>query len=203
MADYKAKTLPLNGDRKLINACKKAGLTTFHPKGEWNGYGYEQLPLVVTISSLSDMRKYNKIVKELAAATPKPTLTYEEKIAKWVARLAKLTDITIEEAQEIADEKLEYKQEQIQKLEDRQYEHYSVKRQILINKIERSNPLRYIKNSEHAYNILGAHERHTQTNYEELLEQGAEMAQYGEIDKDEVHEYARTHYTHFNHSDDL
>ena len=43
----------LEGNRKLINACKKNNLQTFNPQGKWNGYGYEKLPMAVKITSLS------------------------------------------------------------------------------------------------------------------------------------------------------
>ena len=65
MGNYKSKSIPLNGNRKLINVVKKAGLKTYHPKGCWNGFGYEMLPLEVEINSLSEMRKFNKIKREL------------------------------------------------------------------------------------------------------------------------------------------
>lgn len=63
--EYKTKVIELNSDRKLINRVKKAGINTYHPNGMWNGYGYEQLPLVAEITSLSEMRRFNKIKKEL------------------------------------------------------------------------------------------------------------------------------------------
>ncbi|GEM_PF-4504976 len=65
MKEYKSKVISLDGNRKLQNALRKAGLNLFNPRGGWNGYGYDRLPLAVNITSLSEMRKYNKIKKKL------------------------------------------------------------------------------------------------------------------------------------------
>lgn len=185
------RMVSLNGDRKKINACKKIGLPLHNPRGEWNGYGYKRLSLAVTLSTVGDVRKFNKVCKETKASKQK-VKTYEEKKADWCKRLNKLTGITIEEAKAIADEKEDYKEEQISELEYRQTEHYSRRRETLINKVRRSNPLRYIKNSEHADNIIVASNRHQRTNYENLLGEGRERALIGEIDRSEVRDFARS-----------
>lgn len=123
--------------------------------------------MAVKITSLAEMRKFNKLKGELegsnTVAKPK---TEEEKQAEWISRLCRLTGISEDDAKEIAEEKLEYKCDQISMLEDRQAERYSVQREKLIRKIERSNPLRYIQNKEHALAILAASSRHTNTDYE-------------------------------------
>lgn len=194
MNEYKEKVISLDGNRKLINICKKNNLQTFNPKGEWNGYGYEKLPMAVRITSLAEMRKFNKLKKELeeSCVESKPK-TAEEKKAEWVKRLCKLTGISEEDAAKIAEEKLEYKEDQIFMLDERQAERYSVKRQKLIDKIERSNPLRYIKSKEHAFAILGASNRHTTTDYENKLQILHEMEAEGTIEKGDAKEIARTH----------
>lgn len=202
VAEYKEKVISLDRNRKLINACKKAGLECFNPQGRWNGYGYEKLPMAVCIKSLGEMRKFNKIKKELDDAPAPKQLTEEEITKKWCKRLVKLTGIDIEDAREIAKEKLEYKDEQIDRLNDREALHPSRQRQKLINRISRSNPLRYIKDEEHAYAIIEASERHNLTNYEGLLEQARDMAAMGEIDRDEVKEYARQHMRRYNQRHD-
>ena len=74
---------------------------------------------------------------------------------------------------------------------ERDMERPSIKRNQLIRKMERENPLRKIKDVEHAKAILVAHNRHNNTNYESLLEEARELANIGEIEKDEVKEYAR------------
>ncbi len=192
--EYKAKSIPLNSNRRLINAVKKAGLETYHPQGPWNGYGYEKLPLEVRIESLSDMRKFNKVNREIEALPAKKALTLEEKKLIWAKRLQKLApeeyELTLDEALAIADEKLEYKHEQINRLMDRQYERYSVQREKLINKIRRSNPLRRIEDESHAASILAAHDRHTFTNYDIYLEEAHELEEEGAISKGHAKKYA-------------
>ena len=191
MSEYQTKIISLKKNRKLINMCKQAELETFHPQGEYNGYGYTKLPLAVKIKSVGEMRKFNKILKELEMLPEKKELTEEEKIEKWAKRLAKLTDVDIEVALIIAQEKLNYKTEQINELLGRQDERYSRKRETLIRQIERSNPLRYIKNKEHAEAILAAHSRHAESNYEHLLQKFHDMETFGEIEKGEAREMAR------------
>lgn len=53
MREYKEKVISLDGNRKLINACKKNSLETFNPRGCWNGYGYEKLPMAVKIKGVT------------------------------------------------------------------------------------------------------------------------------------------------------
>lgn len=199
MKNYQTKLISLNGNRKLINAVKKAELGTVNPQGDWNGYGYEKLPLHVVINSLSEMRKFNKIKNELEGKTEsKSTQSEEEKILTWAKRLVKLTEISLDEALEIANEKLQYKEKQIRELESRQSEHDSAKRQKLINKIERSNPLRRIEDKTHAIAILAASKRHKSSNYEDNLEEGRDLAAIGEIDKSEVKEYAHRNIKYYD-----
>ena len=157
----------------------------------YNGYGYTDKIRKYENMTLSQVREFNKISKEKA----KPKKTEKEKQIAWINRLIKLTGITTEEAQEIAQEKKEYKDRQIELLEDRQIDHPSIKRQRLINKIEKSNPLRRIVDSEHAQNILSASNRHN-GNYESLLDEGRELAAAGEIEKSQVRGYARNNFNY-------
>ena len=55
--------------------------------------------------------------------------------------------------------------------------------------MERANPLRPIKDYEHAQAILAASDRHNNTDYEYKLEEGRELRARGECD--DVKEYAR------------
>lgn len=187
----KARVESLNGDRKKINACRKAGLPLHHPIGKWNGYGYEQFPLAVTLSTIGEIRIFKRILREVEMAPMKKIVSYADKKEKWCKRLCSFTGISFEEAKQIVEEKEEYKEKQITWLEAKQFENYSRKREVLINQIRRSNPLRDIKDSEHAHNILTADKRHNNTNYHSKLEEGRELAQIGEIDKSEVKDYAR------------
>lgn len=194
--EYKAKTIPLNSDRRLIYAVKKAGIHTYHPQGSWNGYGYETLPLVAEITSLSEMRKFNKIKKELEQKPRPKVKTDEEKKLAWAKRLVRLLaddddyNLTVEEALEIADEKVNYHIERINELKDRQYKQNSVRRDSLINKLSRQNPLRYIKDEYHAHKIMDAHHRHHDTCYDYYLREVHEMEEDGELEKGYAKEYA-------------
>ena len=182
------KTIDLYGDKKLINLLKKNGFETINPQGEFNGYGYQKLRLHVVIYNDNEEYKFLDLKKSLNEVKSKTPVSKPEE--KWCKRLSKLTGISIDEAQEIAKEKDEYHSDQIIKLDNRQYERYSVKRQKLINKISRSNPLRYIKDEEHAKNILVASKRHNLTNYDKLLEEARELVQWGQLDYCDVKEYA-------------
>lgn len=150
------KEIPLEGNLKLISRCKKNRLYTFNPKGKWNGYGYDRLPKVVVINSKEQEEKFNTIKEEVEKeqVIEKPALTEEEKMEKWANRLARLTDIDKEDALEIAIERLLAKETAINMLEKKQSSHYKYYRQKLIYKICKENPLRYIKDEEHADSIL-------------------------------------------------
>ncbi len=171
MTEYKEKVISLNKNQKLVNACKKAGIDVFNPQGEFNGYGYTKLPAHARITSVAEMRKFNKIRSEITGEV-KPELTEEEKIDKWCDRLVKLTGITFDEAKKIALEKLDYKQDRINLLLSRDDKSISKQRNKLISKVERENPLRYIKDKEHANAVLAASYRHNNTNYESALDEG-------------------------------
>jgi hypothetical protein len=156
----------------------------------YNGYGYKDWTRNYILTP-EEVEQYNL----LAPTVKKPKKSYEEReksqFNAWCKRLAKLTGITIEEAENIAIEKLNYKQDRINAMIERDMERPSIKRNQLIRKMERENPLRKIKDVEHAKAILVAHNRHNNTNYESLLEEARELANIGEIEKDEVKEYAR------------
>lgn len=187
---YNGTYLSCCGNRKLINAVKKAGLITFTPVGEWNGYGYNKLPAAAKITSVADLKKFNSCVKEIEEK-PVKTKTQTDKKTAWVKRLHKLTSCGLDVAEQIAEEKLSYKEEKISEMEARQYEHYSVKRAVLIRKMERENPLRRIENKEHAMAILAAHDRHN-TDYDRKLKAIHELEHDGLIDKGNAKEMAHT-----------
>lgn len=192
--EYTVKVFPLYGERRLIKRCREAKLEVFNPRGEWNGYGYTRLPLAVRIRSLSDMRRFNRIKRELDAEPmpPKRTADPAAKQEAWCRRLARLTGVSIEEARFIAESKLEYKYDQIRKMEERQRkERYSVQREKLIRKMERENPLRYIKDESHAKSILNAYERHAHSPYEALLASLHLLEEDGVIKKGTAKEWAR------------
>lgn len=161
---------------------------------DYNGYGYS------TENYEYLMRpKDAKVVKEMlaertVAAEKRKTRPEVNPRAAWCRRLAKLTGISQEDAERIADEKIEAQYNQIAKLEKRQSTlGYSVKREKLIHRIGWSNPLRRIKDEDHAFAILHASVRHNSSDYDRELENAREMAACGELDWSEVKDYAREH----------
>lgn len=192
---YKEKVISLEKNRRLIHAVKKAGLETFHPKGCYNGYGYEQLPLAVRIRTVGEMRKFNNIKKEVESRPVPRKQTFEEKKEAWARRLVRLApeerDLTFEEAMEIAEEKLEYKYDCLDEMINRQYERgFSIRRESVIAKMERENPLRYIKNASHAARILEAHDKHANTLYDYYLREAHELEELGVLERGTAKEYA-------------
>jgi hypothetical protein len=153
----------------------------------FNGFGYSDY--LITVELTEEQRE-----KFASLGKAKPQKNTDPKTA-WVNRLTKLTGIESAEALEIADEKIAYKEEQIRQLHDAQVEHYSTRRQSLINKITRQNPLRRIVDLEHAQAILAAHKRHTTTDYDDKLQEAKELASKSLIDHGEVKEWARENYT--------
>ena len=174
-----------------IAAAVQDGLQAIGKAGsDYNGYGYQTWTYTFTVSAAT-FRRVKKMLAEKAKKPPRVRKTEEETRAAWCARLAKLAGITVAEAEEIAAEKLEYKQEKIDEMEERQADRFSRKRASLIGRMERANPLRRIKDAGHAAAILAASDRHRHTGYDALLEAGRELAAAGEIDRGEVREWAR------------
>lgn len=183
-------TINLKGNRRLINLCRKSGLKVEQQFGEWNGYGRDKLGLAVTINGLKELRTYERLKKQEAETRPKPK-SQEQVIDAWAKRLAKLGNISVESARAIAQAKLKAQEEEIQQLEERQAINYSTRRSALIRDISRRNPLRRIEDAEHAHAILKAHERHSDTYYNQHLEHIHELEQRGLIDKGQAQEIAR------------
>jgi len=162
--------------------------------GAYNGFGYEKLGKHLFSDNFKEVLKFLKKIEKSQTVEKniKTSLSQEEKEEKWLKKLVKLTGCTLEEASEILKEKKEYKEEKIEEMEDRQSERFSVRRQKLIEKMRRENPLRAIKDELHARNILEASKRHTSTNYESLLEEGRELVKWGMIESSK--EFARMNF---------
>lgn len=161
----------------------------------YNGYGYQDHTKMYLLSVKDGKTLLEMLHAKTENQKESKCLTDEEKKIAWAKRLVKFVpDLELEEAIEIADEKLDYKDRQIDELENRQYKlRYSVKRDKLIDKIRRSNPLRRIEDKEHAERIMAASKRHNCTFYEGMLERGRRLADMGEIDYEDIKDYARTH----------
>ncbi len=214
MAEYKVHDEKLNKNRKLINAVKKAGIETYNPQGDWNGFGYDRLPLVARIKSVGEQRKFNKIKKEVLEYQEthrKPLKTEEEIITTWAKRLVRLYNslvenaddeddalpieekLTQEEAEDIAREKLYAHARELDELIDRDNERPSKERAKLISEKRRENPLRYIKDAGHAYAIVAASKRH-RSGYDENLKFAHELEEEGKIEKGTARDVARRMY---------
>ena len=157
----------------------------------YNGYGYEDNYHEYYLTS-----KDGKAFLELLngkKATEKKVKTYEEVRDEWARSLVKKSKnaVTFEEAQSIAEEKLRYKEDRIAAMWSRQDERYSIKREKLINKMQRENPLRRIIDYDHALAIIDASNRHNKTSYDKFLEQAHELEHYGEIERGTAKEWAR------------
>ena len=182
---------------KLKNECKKAGLRIENMRGDWNSYGYTKLPQHVILNNEEDKKKYISIYnKGLSIIKKQPKQKSEDDVIKaWVNRLVKLTGIDKEEAEDIAEQKLDANRDNIMEMEDRQSSsRYSIKREKLIDKMKRENPLRRINDIEHANAILAASKRHQRSNYDYLLSEATDLVNKGELDPSERKDYARKNF---------
>lgn len=174
----------IKGNVKMLNVCKKLNLH-YAEIYEYNGYGYAIADRIVSAENYAIIEANLKPVK-----APKKEANPAE---TWAKRLVKFIEgLTIEEAMEIANEKIEYKNEKIEQMNDKQVERFSQKRATLIRQMERENPLRRITDADHAQSIIEASKRHNTTNYEALLEQARELRKYGEDIN--TKEYARNNF---------
>jgi hypothetical protein len=132
-----------------------------------------------------------KKIKENNVETQEEIALFEEKLLKWAKELSDYTGINIEDAIKIGKNRKEAQQEQLAKLEKRQYRYFDTKRVETINDIKKDYPLVQIEGKKHAFAIIGAYKRHVETNYDEMLEKAKEMAFSGLIEKDEISKYAK------------
>lgn len=181
---------------KIKDVIMESKIGEEHHGSNWNGYGYRDRYNDYFVSSADG----GKILAFLDGqkSMKKTARTWEQLRAAWARRLVRLlTDVQgyewvdTDTAQSIADEKYNYKFRQIRKVEERQHEHYSARRESLIRKLKRENPLRRIEDTNHAIAIIQASRRHNNSDYEILLNEYREEAACGLIDKSEVKEMAR------------
>ena len=164
----------------------------YHTYGaNYNGYGYQDHYHEYYLTA-----KDGKAFLELLngkKTTEKKVKSDEEVRDEWARSLVKKSKnaVTFEEAKTIAEEKLKYKEDRIAAMRSRQYERYSVKREKLINKMQRENPLRRIIDYDHALAIIDASERHNTTPYDKFLQEAHELERYGEIERGTAKEWAR------------
>lgn len=124
----------------------------------------------------------------------KKVKTWEDVRDAWARSLVRKSEnaVTFEEAQQMAEEKVDYKNDRISAMISRQFERgYSGKRGKLIAKMERENPLRPIKDYDHAMAIIAASKRHNNTIYDNLLNEAHDMERYGDIEPGTAKEWVR------------
>ena len=157
----------------------------------FNGYGYQDNYHEYYLTA-----KDGKAFLELLngkKTTEKKVKSDEEIRDEWARSLVRKSKnaVSFEDAQAIAEEKLKYKEDRIAAMWSRQDERYSIKREKLINKMQRENPLRRIIDYDHALAIIDASERHNKTPYDKFLQEAHELERYGEIERGAAKEWAR------------
>ena len=179
----------LLGKLKNFVEDKKVDYRTYG--ANYNGYGYEDRYHEYYLTA-KDGKAFIEMLNGKKTTTKK-VKTYEEVRDEWARSLVRKSKnaVTFEDAKNIAEEKLKYKDERIDAMRSRQDERYSVKREKLINKMQRENPLRRIIDYDHALAIIDASNRHNKTSYDKFLEQAHELERYGEIERGTAKEWAR------------
>ena len=178
----------LLGKLKTFVEDKKVDYRTYGDN--YNGYGYQDHYHEYYLTA-KDGKAFIEMLN--GKKTTKKVKSDEEVRDEWARSLVRKSKNTVsfEDAQIIAEEKLKYKDERIDAVRSRQYERYSVKREKLINKMKRENPLRRIIDYDHALAIIDASERHNKTSYDKLLQEAHELERYGEIERGTAKEWAR------------
>ena len=164
----------------------------YHTYGDnYNGYGYQDHYHEYYLTA-KDGKAFLEMLNG-KNATEKKVKSDEEVRDEWAKSLVRKSKnaVTFEDAQSIAEDKLKYKDERIDAMRSRQDERYSIKREKLINKMKRENPLRRIIDYDHALAIIDASNRHNKTSYDKFLEQAHELERYGEIERGTAKEWAR------------
>ena len=164
----------------------------YHTYGaNYNGYGYQDNYHEYYLTA-KDGKAFIELLNGKKTTTKK-VKSYEEVRDEWARSLVKKSKnaVSFEDAQIIAEEKLKYKEDRIDAMWSRQDERYSVKREKLINKMQRENPLRRIIDYDHALAIIDASNRHNKTSYDKFLQEAHELERYGEIERGTAKEWAR------------
>lgn len=176
------------GKIKEFTEKNKIGETEQHT--DYNGYGYSTHEYNYFLSSVNG-KKLLIIIN--GKTNVEKSKTWEEIRDAWARQLVKKSDnkVTFDVACMIAEDKQGYKIIKIDELRRKQVSRYSQLREKFIKRMERENPLRRIKNYEHAISILIASNRHNNTNYDNILSYAHELEEIGEIEKGTAKEYAR------------
>lgn len=185
----------LNGRNSLLGKLKtfvEEKKIAYHTYGaNYNGYGYQDHFHEYYLTA-KDGKAFIELLNG-KKATEKKVKSYEEVRDEWARSLVRKSKnaVSFEDAKIIAEEKLKYKDDRIAAMWSRQDERYSIKREKLINKMQRENPLRRIIDYDHALGIIDASNRHNKTSYDKYLQQAHELERYGEIERGTAKEWAR------------
>ena len=176
---------------KLKNFVEEMKIAYLTYGDNYNGYGYQDHYHEYYLTA-KDGKAFMELLNGKKTTTKK-VKSDEEVRDEWAKSLVRKSKnaVTFEEAQSIAEEKLKYKDERIDAMSSRQDERYSIKREKLINKMKRENPLRRIIDYDHALAIIDASNRHNKTPYDKFLKQAHELERYGEIERGTAKEWAR------------
>lgn len=182
--------ISLLGKLKAFIEDKKVDYRTYGDN--YNGYGYQDHYHEYYLTA-KDGKAFLELLNGKKPAVKK-VKTWEDIRDAWARSLVKKSEnaVSFEEAQTIAEEKVYYKNDRISAMVSRQFEQgNSIKRGKLIAKMERENPLRPIKNYDHALAIIAASNRHNNTSYDNLLQQAHDLERYGDIERGTAKEWAR------------
>lgn len=178
--------------RQAEGFCRRKKVDYHNFGDNFNGYGYQDHYHDYYLNA-----KGGKAFVEMLDAKKKVTKkvkTWEDVRDAWARSLVRKSEnaVTFEEAQQMAEEKVDYKNDRISAMISRQFERgYSGKRGKLIAKMERENPLRPIKDYDHAMAIIAASKRHNNTIYDNLLNEAHDMERYGDIEPGTAKEWVR------------
>ena len=166
--------MPLNGDRRLINVCRKAGLNVIEQRGEFNGYGYERLPLACEITTEQELERFLDVSKKCKEIRLEES---EKKKVSWIKRLAKLAVTVCEKAAAIAAYLLDEKDKKIAELEASPLNN-PVDQERELNRLMRSNPLKRIVDADQAKLIVDTHD------FNKLIDQFRQV--FGRIEYEDI-----------------
>ncbi len=173
---------------KIRDFLREHAIAKISEGDNFNGFGYADHYFSYLLSQ-KDAASFQTLLEERKAAR-RPSDPEKKKLA-WARSLSRLTGVSVETAVDIAEEKLQYRRDKIDEMYERQYACYSSRREKLINKMVRENPLRKINGKAHARRILEASVRHNDSNYEMLLEAAKDRAKWGEMTMKEARQEAR------------
>lgn len=175
-------------NRSEMAFLRKIGIPYENIYGAYNGFGYP----VEGKQLIYDQKRINKVLSNLKTLkTKKPSvrraLTPLQKDKQWIKRFAKLSGASKRESRRISIQKNIAHYDSISEMQYKNSLSPSRMREKLIRKMERTNPLRRVRDSSHAENILAAHRRHKYSDYDHLLEEARNLGYKGQEVKDYAH----------------